>query len=142
MTSKPISEKVYGTSLSGCLKDLVNGCVNVEDVVCIYTKTSIQDGKWEAVFLKYGSLLFPDDPKKAVELGDILDVLIEDGKIVQERLSPRKRRPSSKNPLWVSADVDIETGIIWVACDKNGDLPKQEKKPENNDGKDVYELES
>ncbi len=142
MTSKQVSKKVYGTSLSGCLKDLVNGSVNVEDVVRIFTKTAILEKNWEEAIRRYGSLVFPNDKKKAEELGDILDGLIEDGIIVQERLSPRKRRPSSKNPLWVSADVDIETGIIWIACDKNGDLPKQEKKPENKGGEEVYELES
>lgn len=112
------SKEVYGTSLRECLKDIVEGRVQITSVICIYTKTALGTSGLEKAISRYGSLVFPNEPTKARELEDVFDDLIEAGKIKEERLSPRKRRPSSKNPLWLPANIDIETGIIWVACDK------------------------
>lgn len=122
------SKKVICTSLSGCLKAIVEGRIKIENVDCVWAKTAISSDGWEGAISRYKSAMYPDDSEKAEKLENAFDQLIEDDKIKQERLSSRERRPSRRNPIWLPSDVNVETAIIWVSADKVGDLPRKKSK--------------
>ena len=76
--------KKLGKSLSFCIKDIISGKVNVEDVSAISTGTKIPDDNvLEEVIEQYRKSYWRDDP----DLGEeICRKLFEEGRIFQPRL--------------------------------------------------------
>jgi hypothetical protein len=94
---------MIGTSFSFCVRDILNGNVDVEDVKRIYTNTKCPSpSDWEYVLEKYMEWYWGSKPEALAIAGRLLN----SGKVYQPRLESPSRYVYSSN-LWVESEADI-----------------------------------
>lgn len=99
-------------SLSGCVKDLINGKVSVDQVEKIVAGTSCRTpADWEMLITEYSKSYWRANPEKAKEF--VLWLLVN-GKIYQPRLDPSNgRSPRLATEKGIIHWVDSEDQISW-----------------------------
>lgn len=86
-----------GLSLSFCVKDIINGNVNVDDVEKIICGTKAETPKdWESVMRSYQGTYWKENPEAAV---GVVIHLMELGKIIQPRVIG-KPAPDPSSGWW------------------------------------------
>lgn len=82
-----MSEKVIGLSLSGCVNDIINGKVALEDVQFISSGTKCSEPEhWESVIDSYRTYFWRKNPAEGERIARLL---ISSGLIIQPRLEGR-----------------------------------------------------
>ncbi|MDD5059466.1 MAG: hypothetical protein WC516_10005 [Patescibacteria group bacterium] len=92
-----------GLSISMCVKDILNGEVNIEDVYCIIAGTMIQDQKnWFVLVDQYGDSYWKKFSKE--DIWATLEQLIPI--IYQPRLAG-KQGPNISRGHWIDLNKDV-----------------------------------
>ena len=96
---------MIGTSLSFCIKGILEGKVALDQVDYIIARTKCRsEGDWESLIKSYSTSYWEKDPDKARK---ILQRLLSEGKIIQPCLSDNPI-PIGCTPWVVSVD-----DIVW-----------------------------
>ncbi|HEY4483928.1 MAG TPA: hypothetical protein VI752_01970 [Candidatus Paceibacterota bacterium] len=102
-----------GLSLSICIKGILKGEIQLEDVAKIVAGTKVQtDEQWQGLIEAYSESYWKSNPSEAVA---ILNRLREEGKIEQPRLMDDGRMPWLGNYIYW---VDSEEEILWEQPEK------------------------
>jgi hypothetical protein len=102
------SNNKVGLSLSFCIKDIINGLVQEDDVEYIIAGTCASTpDQWDKVLDPYCRIYWKDDPKKARE---IAYRFLKEGKIKQPRLSNDGMSDNYNISLghWVDSEKGME----------------------------------
>lgn len=88
-----------GLSLSLCVRDIIDGRVNVEDVEVIVTNTAARDSNdWSKLMDQYCNSYWRGQSDRARR---VVDLLLAADRIVQPRLNDRDYRHDISNGVWV-----------------------------------------
>ncbi|MFA6119715.1 MAG: hypothetical protein WC688_07365 [Parachlamydiales bacterium] len=92
----------YGRSLSFCIKNIIDGKVNINDVEMFVTSTCIHNNnEFEKVMKHYADFYWYKNPEKAVE---IAWQFWNSGKIIQPRLLNNNATQNiSVYPIWANS---------------------------------------
>lgn len=75
---------MIGYSLSGCVKDIIEGKVGIDQVDVIIAGTHCKSSRdWEGLVRSYQSMYWASDPEQAV---GVLMKLASEGRIIQPRV--------------------------------------------------------
>lgn len=94
---------LIGTSLSFCVKDIMEGKVKLEDVILIITGTNAWGQKsWEDLIVMYKESYWRADPTKGMQ---IANHLLFTGRIFQPRAS--NHEPLNNFEYWIKEELAL-----------------------------------
>lgn len=92
-----------GFSLGRCVRDIVNGTINIDDVAFIIAATAIRDGEKQLEQVIDDYLYRPNylDGLDAVKCQEVAKTLYNSSRIIQPRLQGLHRHMQPENAVWV-----------------------------------------
>ncbi|MBU0978490.1 hypothetical protein KKF92_01540 [Patescibacteria group bacterium] len=110
----PSNAQVVGLSLSFCVRDIMDGEVQEQDVIQIISSTYARSPQeWDEVIARYKQNYWHVDPTKGEE---ICRRLLVAGKILQPRVE------GHEGPL----GHQIDQGFYWLSADQVAEWKKQQ----------------
>ena len=101
-------QKIIGLSVSLCITDIINGHVNVDDVVKIIGSTRARnDDEWNAIIEIYKENYWRDKPAESEQL---IRTFIAEKRVEQPRLQHNGHMPAIYDSIWVTSEDEIR----WV----------------------------
>ena len=91
-----------GLSLSNCVRDLLDGKINIEDVQCIIAGTCIKDGNWNDLVKIYSESYWYKYMEK--DIWAVMEQLIP---IIYQPRLVEKPAPNISKGYWIDLNKDV-----------------------------------